>query len=235
MLLMLAFVLLGAVLMLILAGRDSRADAVRSALGMVTETPTATATLLPTETPTRLPTLTASPTLAAPAITATVAITLTPVLTTTLPFNPTPSWVTARYAPLPLEEKWIEVNLTTQTLIAYEGTKVVFKTKISSGRKNTPTLEGKWRIREKLESQLMSGPGYYLPGVPYVMYFVGSYALHGAYWHNNWGTPMSHGCVNLKREDARWLYGWTGPVVPKGAKSVVSTAANPGTWVLVHK
>jgi lipoprotein-anchoring transpeptidase ErfK/SrfK len=54
----------------------------------------------------------------------------------------------------------------------------------------------------------MSGPGYYLPGVPYTMYFYKGYGLHGTYWHSNFGTPMSHGCVNLKTEDAGWLYNW---------------------------
>jgi hypothetical protein len=60
-------------------------------------------------------------------------------------------------------------------------------------------------------------------------------ALHGAYWHNNFGTPMSHGCVNLRNEDAKWLYDWTDPVVPEGAKSVAASPSHPGTWVLVHK
>jgi lipoprotein-anchoring transpeptidase ErfK/SrfK len=127
------------------------------------------------------------------------------------------------------------VELSTQTLIAYDGTEEVFRTTISSGRAGTPTLQGKFRIRRKLESQLMTGPGYYLPNVPWVMYFQAGFALHGAYWHDKWGTPTSHGCVNLRREDAKWLYDWTGPVVPEGAKSVQATADNPGTWVLVHE
>jgi lipoprotein-anchoring transpeptidase ErfK/SrfK len=147
----------------------------------------------------------------------------------------TPAWITQAFLPLPTEEKWIEVDLTNQMLYAYEGTEMVFSTKVSTGRANTPTLVGKFRIKTKLESQTMSGAGYFLPGVPYVQYFVYQYALHGAYWHNNWGTPMSHGCVNLRREDAKWLYDWTDPKVPAGAKSVAATASNPGTWVVVHK
>jgi len=63
----------------------------------------------------------------------------------------------------------------------------------------------------------MSGPGYWAPGVPYVQYFTGDYALHGTYWHTDYGTPVSHGCVNLQTPDAEWLWGWasigTGVVV----------------------
>ena len=72
---------------------------------------------------------------------------------------------------------------------------------ISSGKKGTPTVTGTFRIYVKYSSAPMSGPGYYLPGVPYVMYFYKDYGLHGTYWHNNFGTPMSHGCVNLKTEN----------------------------------
>jgi lipoprotein-anchoring transpeptidase ErfK/SrfK len=54
----------------------------------------------------------------------------------------------------------------------------------------------------------MTGPGYYLPNVPYTMYFYGGYGLHGTYWHNNFGTPMSHGCVNLSTADSGWLFDW---------------------------
>jgi lipoprotein-anchoring transpeptidase ErfK/SrfK len=80
----------------------------------------------------------------------------------------------------------------------------------------------------------MSGPGYRLPNVPDVMFFYKAYALHGTYWHNNFGQPMSHGCVNLRTEDARWLYEWSGPVVPAGKNSVRASDENPGTLVVVH-
>lgn len=60
----------------------------------------------------------------------------------------------------------------------------------------------------------MSGPGYYLPDVPYVMYFYRGYGLHGTYWHNNFGVPMSHGCVNLRTEDAAWLFDWASVGTP---------------------
>lgn len=104
--------------------------------------------------------------------------------------------------------RWIDVNVTTQTLSAYEGDKLVFTTKVSTGRARTPTVLGRFRIRTKLRAQAMSGPGYYLPNVPYVMYFHAGYALHGTYWHNNFGHPMSHGCVNMRTDEAKWLYEW---------------------------
>jgi LysM repeat protein len=105
-------------------------------------------------------------------------------------------------------ERWIDVNLSTQTLIAYAGQKAVFRTKVSTGTQRTPTVVGTFRVYVKLASTRMRGPGYDLPNVPYVMYFYRGYGLHGTYWHNNFGTPMSHGCVNLSVDDARWLYNW---------------------------
>jgi len=80
----------------------------------------------------------------------------------------------------------------------------------------------------------MSGPGYRLPNVPHVMFFYKAYALHGTYWHNNFGQPMSHGCVNLRTEDARWLYEWSGPAVPPSKNYVRASDENPGTLVVVH-
>ncbi|MCL5961747.1 MAG: L,D-transpeptidase [Chloroflexi bacterium] len=114
--------------------------------------------------------------------------------------------------------KVIEVNLTTQSLVAYEGDAPVFKTLISSGNPWTPTPVGTFSIFAKYPAQDMAGPGYYLPAVPWVMWFAGGgYTLHGTYWHNNFGHPMSHGCVNLSIPDAEWLYSWT----PMGTTVVV--------------
>ena len=233
---MLAFVVLGSLGLVFVAGDAQRTSQVRVVLGVTTATPTVTPSPTHTLTPSATPTFTITP---GPSPTRTLTPSLTPTITPTFTpapptATPTPDWVTAKYLPLPLKDKWIEVDLSEQKLIAYDGTKVVFTTKISSGRARTPTVLGKFRIVRKFQSQLMTGPGYYLPNVPYVMYFQGGYALHGAYWHNNWGTPMSHGCVNLRREDAKWLYEWTDPVVPEGAKSVASGPGNLGTWVLVH-
>jgi len=105
-------------------------------------------------------------------------------------------------------EKWIDVNLTTQTVTAYEGQTPVYSALASTGMWGTPTVVGTYYIYAKYVSAPMSGPGYYLPNVPNVMYFFKGYGLHGAYWHNNFGTPMSHGCVNLSLPDAEWFYNW---------------------------
>ncbi len=104
--------------------------------------------------------------------------------------------------------KWIEVNLSTQTLTAWQGDVPVLSVRVSTGTAATPTVTGRFRIYNKLTSQTMSGPGYYLPNVPWVMYFYQGYALHGTYWHNNFGVPMSHGCVNMRIADAEWLFRW---------------------------
>ncbi len=115
-------------------------------------------------------------------------------------------------------KRWIEVDLTNQTLTAWQGDVPVMFTNISSGRANTPTVTGRFTVGTKYPAQRMTGPGYDLPNVPWVMYFHGSYAIHGAYWHNNFGTPMSHGCVNMRTGEAEMLYNW----------------AAPGTEVYVH-
>jgi len=104
--------------------------------------------------------------------------------------------------------KWIDVDLTYQVLRAYAGQTLVFQTLVSTGLPATPTVVGTYRIYAKYISAPMSGPGYYLPNVPYIMYFYRGYSLHGTYWHSNFGRPMSHGCVNLSVADAEWLFNW---------------------------
>ncbi len=110
--------------------------------------------------------------------------------------------------------KWIDVNLSTQTLTAYSNQTSVFQTRVSTGLAATPTVVGTYYIYAKYASAPMSGPGYYLPDVPYIMYFYRGYSLHGTYWHNNFGTPMSHGCVNLSTPDAEWLFNWADTGTP---------------------
>ena len=104
--------------------------------------------------------------------------------------------------------RWIDVNLSEQRVYAYEGDVIVNSFIVSTGTARTPTVTGKFKIWIKLKSTTMSGPGYHLTNVPYAMYFYKGYGLHGTYWHNNFGTPMSHGCVNLTTADAGWLYNW---------------------------
>jgi lipoprotein-anchoring transpeptidase ErfK/SrfK len=120
-------------------------------------------------------------------------------------------------------EKWIDVNVSTQTLVAYEGSAPVYNALVSTGTANHPTVTGQFRIWLRFRSQDMNGYrlgyDYYLKGVPYVQYFYQDYALHGTFWHSNFGHPMSHGCVNLSPADAEWLFHW----------------AEYGTLVNIHK
>ncbi len=117
--------------------------------------------------------------------------------------------------------KWIDIDLSSQTLRAYAGRTVIYSTRISSGTSRYPTVQGTFRVYSKIRSQRMRGgtgrDRYDLPNVPHVMYFYGAYAIHGAYWHNNFGRPMSHGCVNLPLGIAGTLYNWT----PMGTTVVV--------------
>jgi LysM repeat protein len=108
----------------------------------------------------------------------------------------------------PTGSKWIEVDLSSQTTTAWQGSTLMRRMVVSTGISRYPTPTGQFRIYAKYPSVTMSGPGYYLPGVPHTMFFYRGYALHGTYWHNNFGQPMSHGCINLTRTDAAWLYGW---------------------------
>jgi lipoprotein-anchoring transpeptidase ErfK/SrfK len=104
---------------------------------------------------------------------------------------------------------WIDVDLSQQRLYAYAGDTMVNSFLASTGTWQTPTVTGSFKVWVKLRSSDMTGPGYYLPDVPYVMYFYKDYGIHGTYWHNNFGTPMSHGCVNLSTPDAEWVYNFS--------------------------
>jgi LysM repeat protein len=128
----------------------------------------------------------------------------------------TPS-VLGNHAP-PAGSKRIEVNLANQTLTAWYGDTMILNTTISSGTDYTPTVTGRYAIGRKYASQRMVGADYDIPDVPWVMYFWDGYAFHGAYWHNNFGTPMSHGCVHLRPSEAEYLFNW----------------AEAGTEVYVH-
>lgn len=138
------------------------------------------------------------------------------------------------------DEKWIEVDLTRQRLYAHEGDRVVYDFPISSGKPWTPTVTGEFRIWIKLKYAKMSGGSralgtyYYLPNVPFIMYFYKGYGIHGAYWHNNFGHPMSHGCVNMKIPDAEKLFYWADPPISSGRGVVRPSRDNPGTRVVVH-
>lgn len=133
---------------------------------------------------------------------------------------------------VPPEEKRVEVSITNQTLKAFERDKEVLSTKISSGIPSrripgqlpTATPTGRFNIYSKMPNKHMGaitgnpdsddGDSFSLPGVPWTCFFAspGGYAFHGTYWHNNFGLQMSHGCVNMRNEDAKWLFRWTTPI-----------------------
>ncbi len=142
-------------------------------------------------------------------------------------------------------ERWIDVSITKQVLVAYEGTTPVYATLVSSGEAglNDPettksTVLGSFRIYNKHLTTTMSsevvGEEFELKDIPYVQYFEDGYALHAAYWHDDFGTPRSHGCINLSPEDARWLFDWTEPQLPRGWHGV-RTSSPTGTVVYVHR
>lgn len=139
-------------------------------------------------------------------------------------------------------EKHIYVDLASQTLKAYQGDSLFMEVPVSTG-KWFPTPTGEFTIWEKLKATRMSGgegADYYdLPNVPYVMFFEGSgiaagrgFSLHGAYWHDNFGHPMSHGCVNMRTVDAEKLYYWVNPET-KG-NITASTKDDPGTKITIY-
>jgi len=101
------------------------------------------------------------------------------------------------------------VVLSQQRLYAYDNDQMVRTTLISSGIPQYPTVTGTFAIYLRYTSARMIGPGYDLPNVPYVMYFYKSYGLHGTYWHNNFGHPMSHGCINMPTSEAEWAFNWS--------------------------
>jgi lipoprotein-anchoring transpeptidase ErfK/SrfK len=104
------------------------------------------------------------------------------------------------------DEFWVDVDLSQQRLYAYQGDTLLNSFLVSTGTWIHPTVTGTFKIYVRYRAADMSGPGYYLPNVPYVMYFYKGYGLHGTYWHSNFGTPMSHGCVNLRTSDAGWVF-----------------------------
>jgi lipoprotein-anchoring transpeptidase ErfK/SrfK len=169
-----------------------------------TVAPAEAATATPSEIPTEAPSAT-------PAVTETPGAMAMEIVEDT----PTSEFaVPTSSAPLPdiaksgSDVRWIDVDLTNQAVYAYEGDVMVNSFIVSTGTWLTPTVTGQYSIYVKYRYANMHGPGYFLPNVPYVMYFYKGYGLHGTYWHNNFGHPMSHGCINLRTDDAGWLFNW---------------------------
>jgi len=156
-----------------------------------TNTPTPTATATPTETPTPTATFTPLPT-STPWPTSTPA----PVYDTQVPVAVNTD----------LSGHWIDIDLSQQMLYAYDGDTLMGSFLVSTGTSAHPTVTGTFSVYVKYLYTDMSGPGYYLPDVPYTMYFYSGYGIHGTYWHNNFGHPMSHGCVNMRTSDAGWIF-----------------------------
>lgn len=143
--------------------------------------------------------------------------------------------------------RWIDVSILSQTLVLYEGKRPVYVTLVSSGRDglgdpketySTPT--GTFRIYQKHVTTTMDSSvadnEYELRDVPWVMYFQGGYALHAAYWHDDFGRPRSHGCINLAPIDARYVFNWSLPDVPPDWHGSYSgDVMGAGTLVHIHK
>lgn len=108
-----------------------------------------------------------------------------------------------------VEGHWIDVDLSEQMLYAYDGTELVASFLVSTGVRDYPTERGLYRIQTKLLFSDMTGTDYFLPDVPYAMYYAKGFSIHGTYWHHNFGTPMSHGCINMDTDEAEWLYNWS--------------------------
>jgi len=167
-----------------------------------------------------------------------------------------PSYMEPITPEVPYEQKFIEVNLTTQTLIAYEYGKSVFQTNISSGIPGnaggpgeipTTTPSGKFTILDKVPSKhmgysyfgsqttgnlLADVDNYVLPGIPFTSFFTPQgHAFHGTYWHENFGLPMSHGCINMRSNEANWIFRWA---KPSHSDQATSNHGGLGTMVEIH-
>ncbi len=131
-------------------------------------------------------------------------------------------------------EKRIEINLAEQSLTCFEDGRAVFTTLISSGIAGLVTPRGEFRVIYKRHTQRMVGPDFDLPGVSFPTYFTPSgVAIHGTYWHNDYGRPHSHGCVNVTNEAARWIFRWSQPAVPYHLHTLV-VPAGEGTRIIVY-
>lgn len=139
--------------------------------------------------------------------------------------------------------RWIDISILHQSLVAYEGNRPVYVTLVSTGadglgdpKKTHSTIQGTFLIHTKHVSVTMDddkiGDEFDFRDVPFVQYFTEGFALHGAYWHDEFGTPRSHGCVNLAPIDAAWLFNWTDPEVPLEWHAALSLKR--GTLVHIH-
>lgn len=145
-------------------------------------------------------------------------------------------------------DKWLEVNLTEQKIYAWEGNQKVYEFFVSTGRPGYDTPTGEFSVWRKVLYQAYKGGSrergdyYYLPNVPYSLFFSNDkvakskgYAVHGAYWHNDFGIKRrSAGCVNVRPEEAAKLYYWANPLIREGVNAINTTSDNPGIRVSIH-
>jgi len=139
------------------------------------------------------------------------------------------------------DERWVDVELASQTLVAYEGARPVYATLVSTGRPDSPTPTGAHRVWVKLEATDMDNvergdldAHYSMEDVPYTQFFEHGVALHGTYWHRDFGHTKSHGCVNLAPLDAKWLFAFTGPHLAAGWVAALPVPVDPGSVVRVR-
>jgi len=141
---------------------------------------------------------------------------------------------------VPPEDKYIEVRLDEQTVVAYEGERLVFNARTSTGKAEFATPTGRFKTFHKRPTSHMVGGEsdaalYDLTGVPWDCYITeNAIALHGTFWHNDYGTPHSHGCINLSPQAAKWLYRWTLPAVPPDQRSVYEPGSGTDVQVVEH-
>lgn len=130
-------------------------------------------------------------------------------------------------------DKWIQITIDTETLVCFEGDTPVFTTRTGSGVWGTPTPRGEFTVIHKRFTRRMVGDDYDLPGVPFPVYITrNGVAVHGTYWHNDYGRRHSHGCVNIASQAARWIFRWVDPVADYVETTVIAEA-NTGTPVVV--
>lgn len=136
---------------------------------------------------------------------------------------------------IPDGARWVHVDLTEQVLTAYEGDTWVYATLVSTGKQGKATHRGIFRVWSKTLHEVMAEENeYFVEEVPYTQYFYDGEALHGAFWHSGFGTPVSHGCVNLSLPDARWLFRWAPPMLPSGWHSYRVLPGTESLWVVVE-
>jgi len=143
--------------------------------------------------------------------------------------------VVARPERIPSNSQWIHVDLGEQVLVAYEGDRPVRTTLVSTGKEGYEPPLGVFQVVKKFTTKTMAGEdivdgSYDVDQVPWIMYYWGALALHGAYWHDGFGDVRSHGCTNIPPVDAQWLFAWAKPTLPAGWQGKVSIR---GPWVYV--